>query len=131
MKSRCPRSVPVAPALLEGYRLAIALPADAPAGETGWATVTRQEGARVPGALFRLHADDLAALDRFEDFPTLYRRERLKVSTATGAAHAMLYIMRTPLRAARPTAGYAATIQEGYRNFGLPTAALERVLQGG
>lgn len=131
MKSRCPRSVPLGPALLEGYRLAIALPANAPAGETGWATVTPREGASVPGGLFRLHADDLPGLDRFEDFPTLYHREHLEVSTATGAIRAMLYVMREPLRPARPTAEYAATIREGYRNFGLPTAGLERVLRGG
>jgi len=128
MKILCPRSVPAGPARLENHRLAIALPAAAPRSAPGWATVTPEAGARVPGALFRLHPDDLPVLDRFEDFPTLYGRETLEVAAGEGAARAMLYVMRGRLRAARPTARYVELIREGYEDFGLPPAALDAAL---
>ena len=76
MKSLCPRSAPVCPARLEDYRLTIALPAASQGNQPGWATVTPEAGAQVGGALFRLHADDLPALDHFEGLPGALRPER-------------------------------------------------------
>ena len=128
MKSLCPRSAPVCPARLENYRLTIALPATAASNQPGWATVTPHEGAQALGALFRLHADDLPALDHFEDYPALYGREEVEILTAEGPHRAMLYIMRHPIRKARPAAHYVETLRQGYRDFDLPMEALESVL---
>ena len=128
MKSLCPKSAPVCPARLVDYRLTIALPAASPGNQPGWVTVTPEAGAQVPGALFRLHADDLPALDHFEDYPALYGREDVEILTEDGPHRAMLYIMRHPLRAARPAAHYVETLRQGYRDFDLPMEALERVL---
>ena len=41
---------------------------------------------------------------------------------------AMLYIMRHPLREARPAAHYVETLRQGYRDFDLPMEVLESVL---
>ncbi len=128
MKSLCPRSEPVCPARLEGYRLTIALPTTAQGNQPGWATVTPEAGAQVPGALFRLHADDLPALDHFEDYPALYDRKDVEIVTAEGPIRAMLYIMRHPIRTARPAAHYVETLRQGYRDFDLPMEVLEGVL---
>ena len=128
MKSLCPKSAPVCPARLLGYRLTIALPAAAPGNQPGWVTVTPGKGAKTPGALFRLHADDLPALDHFEDYPALYGREEVEIFTDDGPLQAMLYIMRHPLRAARPAAHYVETLRQGYRDFDLPMEVLEGVL---
>ena len=131
MKSLCPKSAPVCPASLENYRLTIALPAASPGNQPGWATVTPEAGALVPGALFRLHDDDLPALDHFEDYPALYDRQEVEIITADGPLQAMLYIMRHPIRAARPAAHYVETLRQGYRDFDLPMEALEGVLGEG
>ena len=128
MKSLCPGSEPVCPARLLDYRLTIALPAASQGNQPGWATVTPHEGALVPGALFRLHADDLPALDHFEDYPSLYGREEVGIVTDEGPLRAMIYIMRHPLRAARPAAHYVETLRQGYRDFDLPMEVLESVL---
>ena len=88
MKSRCPRSAPVCAARLEDYRLTIALPATAPDNQPGWATVTPEPGAGTPGALFRLHADDLPALDRFEDYPALYMWKSIYIMVQCGKRRA-------------------------------------------
>ena len=128
MKSLCPRSAPVCPARLVDYCLTIALPAASSGNQPGWATVTPETGAQVPGALFRLHEDDLPALDHFEDYPALYDRIDVKIETADGPLQAMIYIMRHPIRAARPAAHYVETLRQGYRDFDLPMEVLEGVL---
>ena len=128
MKSLCPKSAPVCPARLQEYRLTIALPAASPGNQHGWATVTPHKGAEAPGALFRLHADDLPALDHFEDYPALYDRKEVELITAEGSLRAMLYIMRHPIKAARPAAHYVETLRQGYRDFDLPMEVLESVL---
>ena len=128
MKSLCPRSAPVCPARLQEYRLTIALPAASPGNQPGWATVTPHKGAEAPGALFRLNADDLPALDHFEDYPALYDRKEVELITAEGSLRAMLYIMRHPIKAARPAAHYVETLRQGYRDFDLPMEVLESVL---
>lgn len=110
------------------YRLTIALPAAARGNQPGWATVTPEKGAETAGALFRLHPDDLPALDHFEDYPSLYDRQEVEIITADGPLPAMLYIMRHPLRAARPAAHYVETLRQGYRDFDLPMEVLEGVL---
>ncbi len=129
MKSLCPGSAPLCFAHLEDHILTIALPETASPDAPGWATVTPETGGRVLGALFHLRADDLPALDRFEGYPTLYNREEVEVATDDGPRTTMIYVMRRPLRAARPTAQYVETLREGYRNFGLPMAVLEDVLE--
>ncbi len=128
MKSLCPRSAPVCPARLVDYRLTIALPAASSGNQPGWATVTPEAGAQVPGALFRLHEDDLPALDHFEDYPALYDRKDVEIVTAEGPLRAMIYIMRHPLKPARPAAHYVETLRQGYRDFDLPMEVLEGVL---
>ena len=128
MKSLCPKSAPVCAARLLGYRLTIALPEASPGNRPGWATVTPHAGAETPGALFRLHQDDLPALDHFEDYPALYDRIEVEILTGEGPLRAMLYMMRHPLKAARPAAHYVETLRQGYRDFGLPMEALEGVL---
>ena len=131
MKSLCPKSAPACPARLKDYRLAIALPAASSGNRPGWATVTPEKGAETPGALFRLHADDLPALDHFEDYPSLYDRQEVEIITADGPLQAMLYVMRHPLKPARPAAHYVETLRRGYRDFGLPMEVLEGVLGEG
>ncbi len=128
MRRRCPRSLPVRPARLSGHRLRIALPQNSPKGP-GWATVTPAPGAYVPGALYHLHEDDLAALDEYEGYPGLYLREEVTIETAGGPEGAMIYRMREPLRPARPTPEYEETLRRGYRDFCLNDEILEAALR--
>ena len=113
MKSLCPSSAPVCPARLEGYRLTIALPAASPGNQPGWATVTPHKGAEAPGALFRLHADDLPALDHFEDYPALYDRKEVEILTGE-----------------KPSSGHALHHAASYKG-GAPGGALRRDAQTG
>ena len=84
-----------------------------------------------PALCFASTKTTCPALDHFEDYPSLYDRKEVEIITADGPLRAMLYIMRHPLRAARPAAHYVETLRRGYRDFGLPTEALEGVLGEG
>lgn len=128
MRRRCPRGEPLCAARLAGHALRIALPLDHPPGP-GWATVEAAPGRFVPGALYRLHRDDLEALDAYEDCPALYAREEAAVEAEGREVRAMLYRMRGPLRLARPRADYVGTLRQGYADFGLPADVLEAALR--
>lgn len=128
MRRRCPRSEPLCAARLEGHALRLALPGSHPPGQ-GFATVTPAPGRSVPGALFRLHPDDLPALDAYEGCPALYARGECAVQAGGQEVRAMLYRMREPLRPTRPRAGYVRTLREGYADFGLPLEILEEALK--
>ena len=141
MRRRCPGSRPLRPAELPGHTLRIALPQNAARGP-GWAAAspaaaavaagaTLDEGARLPGALWLLHRDDLPALDSYEDYPELYARENLRVETGEGPEIAMVYLMREPMRPAAPTPEYAETLRRGYGDFGLRMEILEKALGEG
>jgi gamma-glutamylcyclotransferase (GGCT)/AIG2-like uncharacterized protein YtfP len=63
------------PARLAGYKR----------GRKRYFFVTLRAGASVPGEiLYELLPDDFAVLDRYEDVPRLYKRERAQVQAATG-----------------------------------------------
>ena len=128
MRRRCPRSRPVCPARLSGYLLRISLPLDSPQGP-GWATITPEQGAYVPGTIYHLHETDLGALDEYEDYPDLYLREEVTVETEGGPEAAIIYRMREPLRPARPTPEYEETLRKGYRDFDLDGEILETALR--
>lgn len=127
IRRRCPGSRPLRLARLMGHALRIALPQKFPPGP-GWATTVPEKGAFVPGALYLLHGDDLFALDGYEDYPDLYGREEVEVESDQGRERAMIYRMAGPLRDAKPSAEYAQILRRGYRENGLPMAALEAAL---
>jgi gamma-glutamylcyclotransferase (GGCT)/AIG2-like uncharacterized protein YtfP len=115
MRLRCPRARFVSTARLEDHRLAFA------GWSTRWkggvATVVPAEGANVPGALYRLDAADLAALDRFEGCPIVYMRRAAVVVAAGRQRRAQLYILQAALPTP-PAAGYFAVLLGAYRAWG-------------
>ncbi len=117
MRERCPGATALGRATLAGYRLVFRL----------WADVEPCSGAEVPGGLWRLTADCVAALDHYEDVEGgLYRSETAAVwpEGASAAVTARIYRMSALHRQA-PEPGYLAALVRGYRDFGLDPAALQ------
>ena len=75
MRERCPDAEMIGPAILYDHRLAFV----SRSNRHGVATVEASNGGRVHGLIWRLHAGDLLALDRYEGTPTCYARERAMV----------------------------------------------------
>jgi gamma-glutamylcyclotransferase len=114
MSWRCPGAKLVGPATLPDYRLIF----------RGVADIVRKGGCSVPGAVWELTPDCEKALDRFEGFPTLYRKRDVLLKLDGAPAAPMAYVMRGG-KISAPWPGYEATIREGYRALGLDMAALD------
>ncbi len=120
---RCPSAALVSTAALRDHHLVFA-------GESrlwggGVASIRPRAGAVTRGAVYRLTAADLCALDRCEGHPLWYRRTQVPVATEHGrevAAWTYALPADVPLRA--PTDAYLARIAEGYAALGLEPGAL-------
>lgn len=124
MRRRCPEAKPVGTVMLEGYELLFR-------GGRGSAvaTVEPKDGGSVPCALWLISARDEAALDCYEGFPHLYRKEMVPIKFGRRPMRVMVYVMNEGHDIAMPGAGYYNTIREGYRDFRLDAAALDTALQ--
>jgi len=122
MMRRCPDAEPLTQAILYGYRLTY---------RRGVATIEKaRKKDQVHGALYRISKRDLKALDIYEGYPYLYYRDTVKVEArGMGLVRAITYKMHKYFEVSPPRAGYYEIIQEGYRNWGLPTDSLEMSLE--
>ena len=134
MAYRCPTARVVGMAWLKDYRLLFR--GDK---ENAHATVEPHDGGAVPIVLWEITPTDEMALDRYEGYPTYYRKENVRVEmngTTTDdeptETMAMVYIMNVNegTKYYRPLSGtnpwYYATIREGYKSAGFDLAILEQ-----
>ncbi len=119
METRCPQAKPVGAVMLEGYELVF----------RGVATVEPLIGGSVPCGLWLITAEDEAALDIYEGWPRLYRKEMVAVRYGRRKLRVMTYIMNDGHRISAPSDGYYHTILEGYGDFGLDTTFLKAAVR--
>ena len=93
------------------------------------ATIEPKQGSSVPVALWKVTAPDEAALDRYEGWPHLYRKEVVRVRVGRRWVNAFVYIMNGNLPLGRPCPSYLYTITEGYDDFGFDRAVLEEAVR--
>lgn len=124
MGVRCPGAEVLGPALLEGYGLLFR-------GVDGGAvaTVEPKEGGSVPVLLWTISPEDERALDRYEGWPRLYRKETLRVSFGGKRTRVMAYIMNDGYPPALPGRNYLQTISEGYESAGFDVRTLLAAVQ--
>ena len=124
MAHRCPAAEVVGPVVLENYRLLFR-------GNyrgNGVATVAPRKGSKVHGLLWKITPGCEKSLDTYEAFPHLYEKQPVTVRDQSGQeVTTMAYIMTERCKEpAVPSRLYYNGILEGYRQNGLPTAALKR-----
>lgn len=125
MRRRCRCPVDAGKATLRGHRLVFVGFSVLRGG--GVASVVADPGATVPGQLYRLTDDDLAALDRCEGHPSFYRRVQVRVVDAQGTLRrAWTYTLDRAERA--PSPEYAAVIAAGYARLGYDEAPLRAAI---
>ena len=82
----------------------------------------------VPVAVWKIEDSDEKALDRYEGYPTLYRKEMIDVEMDDGTkVKAMVYIMNYG-KPSMPYQQYLDTIIKGYQDVGLDPSYLEEAL---
>ena len=121
MAYRCPDAKPVGTAILQDYRLTFR-----GNSHTGVANIEPEHGSSVPVGIWQISAKDEAALDIYEGYPHLYRKERLTVELDGKQITALVYVMTGNRPAALATDLYFYTILQGYKDFGLDKHVLNR-----
>lgn len=119
MSLRCPTAVPVGGCTLKNWQLLFC----------GYATVIPLEGAQTPVAVWKIDEECEAALDEYEVYPSLYRKEYVDVTVEGRTLSAMVYLMNTDEPAMPITSSYLDIIDKGYEDFGLDKEYLVRALE--
>ena len=124
MKYRCPYSKVLGNATLPDYQLLFR------GGDGGAvATVEPKKGNSVPILLWDITPRDEESLDRYEGWPSFYRKEIIKVKVGRKKVTAMIYIMNDGRPLGRPSRYYYSTILEGYESAGFDKKILKAALK--
>lgn len=118
MALRCPAATVKGPGEIKGYELLF----------RSVATVEPKEGGSVPVLLWDISPRDEAALDRYEGWPHLYRKEMIDVEMEGKTVSAMVYVMNDGRSLSLPSERYYGVIEDGYKAAGFHTAVLEQAL---
>ncbi|CDM68553.1 hypothetical protein CM240_1394 [Clostridium bornimense] len=121
MSNRCPTAKVVETSQIDNHRL---LFRGAHAGAV--ATIEPFKGDSVPVLVWEITPADEAALDRYEGWPFLYRKETVKVKLNGKTVKAMVYIMNDGRPLGQPSCYYYSTILEGYKSAGFDVDILRK-----
>ena len=121
MADRCPTAKVVGASQINDHRL---LFRGVHAGAV--ATIEPFEGGNVPVLVWEITPTDEAALDRYEGWPFLYRKETIKVKLGSKTVKAMVYIMNDGRPLGQPSCYYYSTILEGYKSAGFDVGILRK-----
>ena len=115
MRRRCPNARKVGSFLLKGYELEFRY----------YLTIKKNQNAEVPLGIFEIDDKDELSLDRYEGYPTHYRKEYLEVELNGKTIKALVYIMNEKIRGVMvPDTFYLRVCLEGYKDFGFDTSYL-------
>ena len=124
MAFRCPTAKVVGASEIKDYELLFR-----GGRKSSVATVEPLKGSSVPVLLWKLKERDLQALDRYEGYPSFYRKEILPVELKGKTIPAMVYIMNDGHPFGSPSDFYLNTIMEGYQSAGFDTEFLEQAME--
>jgi gamma-glutamylcyclotransferase (GGCT)/AIG2-like uncharacterized protein YtfP len=124
MKKRCPKAKVIGKGELNGYKLTFR------GRNAGVANVEQCETASVPIVLWSITKECEKALDRYEGYPTLYKKEWVTIATTNGPQKAMIYVMAKQFESipALPSEHYFEIIRNGYQDNNLDTTPLAEAL---
>jgi gamma-glutamylcyclotransferase (GGCT)/AIG2-like uncharacterized protein YtfP len=125
MAQRCPSAKVVGSTELKNYRLLFR-----GGHAAAVATVEPMKGGSVPVLIWSISSTDEAALDRYEGFPFLYRKETMKVRLNGKSTTVMVYIMNEQGRPLDvPGCYYYSVILDGYKDAGFNTNILKKAVR--
>ncbi len=120
MKYRCPGAVMIGSTFIEDYRITFRR-----GSCTGVANIEPRKGSRVPVGIWSITQADEKALDRYEGFPFLYRKQEFRVKLPDlRTVTAIAYIMTPGRNWGMPSPFYLHTIKEGYKDFSFDSRKL-------
>ena len=127
MLNRCPDAVYVGTTELKDWRLMFR-----GSGSGYYLTIEPAKGYKVPCLVWKVSEYDEAMLDRYEGFPSFYKKVDFKTNVAAlfpskgkTKLDAFAYMMTGNRPSGAPTEGYWATCLEGYERFGFEDGIME------
>ena len=119
MKKRCSECKYLKKYVLHDYRLTFR-------SDLCVADIEYKKGSSVQGALYEITARDETCLDKYEDFPILYKKIFFKYEGRDVMAYSME--KKTPFK--YPSTRYLNIIKQGYKDCDLDTNFLIEALKG-
>ncbi len=115
MRRRSPNARKVGSFLLKGYELEFRY----------YLTIKESPNGEVPLGIFEIDENDERNLDRYEGYPTHYRKEYLEVELDGKPIKALVYIMNEEIRGVMlPDTFYLKVCLDGYKDFDFDTSYL-------
>ena len=124
MEHRCPTAKQVGSVVLKDYELLFR-----GGHESAVATIEPSVGKAVPCLLWEIIQADEAALNRYEGYPFLYRKETVEVEHNGKKVKAMVYVMNENNPYNTPSCYYYSSILEGYNTAGLDISVLKQAAE--
>lgn len=118
MAYRCPHSKVVGVSEIKNFELEF----------RGVATIVPKESASVPVLIWELDERNLPILNRYEGYPSFYRKEKMSFEMDGKSYEGMAYLMNHGT-ISPPSPQYYNTILQGYRENGLDESYLETALE--
>ena len=118
MKRRCPKCRYVKKFILNNYQLTFR-------NKGGWADIEKRTNKKVYGALYIISKYAESRLDKYEDYPIVYKKIYFKYK----GKKVMTYTMVRKTRFISPTTRYLNIIKQGYKDCNLSTKSLNVALR--
>ena len=119
MRYRCPNAKKVGTLMLDDYQLEF----------RQFLTIVPHKGGQVPIGVWLVDKTDEYYLDRYEGYPTFYRKEYIEIEVEDKKEQALVYIMNDVRKVAPPSNQYMLTCIEGYNNFKFDIKYLKEALE--
>ena len=117
MKRRCPNCRYVKKIILNNYQLTFR-------NRGGWADIEKKNNKKVYGALYIISKLAESRLDKYEDYPIIYKKMYFKYK----GKRVMTYTMVRKTKLVPPTARYLNIIKQGYKDCKLNMKSLNVAL---
>ena len=118
MSRRCPDAKIIGKTVLKNYKLVF----------KGVADIEKSEGEEVPIVVWEITKECEKALDIYEGYPRLYRKEYVQIEIDGKTELAMVYVMNYS-KGAKPSEYYYNVIKQVYKDFDINTTPLEKALK--
>ena len=118
MKRRCPKCRYIKKFILNNFQLAFR-------NQGGWADIERKNGKKVYGALYIISKYAESRLDKYEDYPLVYKKMYFKYK----GKKVMTYTMGRKTKLTPPTTRYLNIIKQGYKDCKISIKSLNVALQ--
>ena len=117
MKRRCPKCKFIKKIVLNNFQLTFR-------NKGGWADIERRPNKKVYGALYSISKYAESRLDKYEDYPIMYKKMYFRYKEKK----VMTYTMVRKTKLIPPTTRYLNIIKQGYKDCGISMKSLNTAL---